>query len=112
VDEYVRRLTAQRGAEPWFLFREPGTPPVETLFSSPAGRRIVERAFLRAGAFLHLNCATAPHQRPLGYEVLESLGFGSLFITYRNIANNCPLAFWWSRNPDVWYPLFPRRVNT
>lgn len=111
VEEYVRRLTAARGGEPWFLFREPDTPPIETLFSSPSGRGIVERAFLRAGAFLHLNCATARHQRPLGYEVLESLGFGSLFVTYRNIANNCPLALWWSRDPDVWYPLFPRRVN-
>lgn len=111
VDEYVSRLVTARGGEPWFLFREPGTPPFETLFSSPSGRRIVERALLRAGAFLHLNCAVAPHQRPLGYEVLESLGFGSLFVTYRNIANNCPLALWWSRNPDVWYPLFPRRVN-
>lgn len=112
VTEYVRRLTSARGGEPWFLFREPGTPPTETLFSSPSGRRIVERALLRAGAFLHLNCATAPHQRPLGYEVLESLGFGSLFVTYRNIANNCPLALWWSRDPAVWYPLFPRRVNS
>jgi len=60
----------------------------------------------------------APSMRPLGFEKLESLGFGSLFITYRNIANNCPLALWYG-NPDyspphplgLWYPLFPRRSS-
>ena len=54
----------------------------------------------------------------MGYEFLESLGFGSVFITYRNIANNCPLALWWgdtsfppSHPFSKWYPLFPRKVN-
>ena len=56
--------------------------------------------------------------RPMGYEYLESLGFGSVFITYRNIANNCPLVLWWgdtTYSPNhpfsSWYPLFPRKVN-
>ncbi|MCC2668435.1 MAG: hypothetical protein K0Q72_906 [Armatimonadetes bacterium] len=111
-DEYVRRLGEAPGGAPWFLFRDPGTPPAETFFSSPEGREVVERAFLRAGAFLALNYTTGRSQRPLGYEVLESLGFGSLFVTYRNIANNCPLALWWSHHPDTWYPLLPRRSST
>lgn len=92
------------------LFRDPATPRTETLFSSREARRRVERAFLDAGAYLALASARQPHLRPLGYEVLETLGFGTLFLTYRNIANNCPLALWW-RQPGVWYPLFPRKVR-
>jgi hypothetical protein len=54
--------------------------------------------------------------RPLGYDYLKSLGFGAILVTYRNIANNCPLALWWG-DPNkayplnAWYPLFPRIVN-
>ena len=56
--------------------------------------------------------------RPLGFMKLVSLGFGTFFVTYRNIANNCPLVLWWG-DPDfpmthpigIWYPLFPRRRN-
>ena len=41
--------------------------------------------------------------------ILESLGFGSLVVTFRNCPNNAPLALWAG---DPWYPLFPRRTNT
>jgi hypothetical protein len=54
----------------------------------------------------------------MGFEYFESLGFGSVFITYRNIANNCPLVLWWgdtnyhpSHPFSKWYPLFPRKGN-
>ena len=40
-----------------------------------------------------------------------------MFITYRNIANSCPLALWYGdeayRPPHPlgrWYPLFPRKT--
>ena len=54
----------------------------------------------------------------MGYEYLESFGFGATFISYRNIANNCPLALWWG-DPDApashpfskWYPLFSHKAN-
>lgn len=101
------------------LFRPNGTPTQETLFSTPEARDIVESAFLRKGAFIvSLPKNRQPSMRPMGYEYLESLGFGSIFITYRNIANNCPLVLWWgdtsypSSHPfSKWYPLFPRKVN-
>lgn len=102
------------------LYRPDGLPGEETLFSSPEARRIVERAFLRKGVLL----ATAGSQRaesirPLGFEKIGSLGFGTFFITYRNIANNCPLVLWWG-DPELpathplgrWYPLFPRSINS
>ena len=42
------------------------------------------------------------YQRPLGNMVLQTLGFGALIVTFRNCANNCPLAFWVD---SPWYPL-------
>jgi len=101
------------------LFRSNMIPHTETLFSSPEARNIVETAFLRKGAYIaSLPKNRQPSMRPMGYEYLESLGFGAVFVTYRNIANNCPLVLWWgdtSYHPShpfsKWYPLFPRKVN-
>lgn len=101
------------------LFRQDNIPFKETLFSCPQHRDIVEKAFLKKGAYI---CSLPKNRqnsmRPMGYEYLESLGFGSMFITYRNIANNCPLVLWWgdtnypqSHPFSKWYPLFPRKVN-
>ncbi|MDJ0846472.1 phosphoribosyltransferase-like protein [Crocosphaera sp.] len=101
------------------IFRSNGVPQKETIFSSPESRNIVEKAFLKAGAYIvSLPREAKPEMRPMGYEKLDSLGFGAFFITYRNIANNCPLALWWGDTsyPDShpfskWYPLFPRQIN-
>ena len=54
--------------------------------------------------------------KPLGYSLFDP-GFGSMFVTYRNCPNNCPLALWYG-NPEYpsnhpfsrWYPLFPRKT--
>ena len=48
-------------------------------------------------------------QRPLGNSLLETLGFGSLIVTFRNCPNNAPLPLWVG-NP--WHPLFPRTTNS
>jgi len=73
---------------------------------------------LRKGAYIvSLPQSPDPTMRPMGYQVFDSLGFGALVFTYRNIANNCPLVLWWG-NPEMpaghpfsrWYPLFPRRT--
>ena len=78
-------------------------------FSSEEGRHLLEQEFLKAGVRIRDMC---PHlkdyQRPLGNSVLETLGFGSLLVTFRNCPNNAPLALWAG---DPWYPLFPRRTN-
>jgi hypothetical protein len=78
-------------------------------FSSEAGRHMLEQEFLKAGLYIRTIC---PHlnnyQRPLGNMKLDTLGFGSLFVTFRNCPNNCPLALWVGA---PWYPLFPRKIN-
>lgn len=79
------------------------------LFSSEAGRHALEQALLIAGVRVRERCTALPAQhRPLGYHALETLGFGSMLITYRNCPNNAPIALW-AGSP--WYPLFPRRTN-
>ena len=86
-------------------------------FSSVNGRQLLEREFLRAGQTIR-GFASNPSQRlkPLGYSPFDP-GFGSLFVTYRNCPNNCPLALWYGdpSRPDTqplgrWYPLFPRKT--
>jgi len=80
------------------------------IFSSDAGRQLLEEEFLKAGVRIRQMC---PHlnqyQRPLGNMILDTLGFGSLIVTFRNCPNNAPLAFWAG---DPWYPLFQRTTNS
>ena len=89
--------------------RTPGNIGDGKIFSSDAGRQVLEREFLIAGVRIREMC---PHlnryQRPLGNTLLDTLGFGSLVVTFRNCPNNAPLALWAG---DPWYPLFPRTTN-
>jgi len=89
--------------------RRPGGLGVQNFFSSEEGRDVLEQEFLKAGARIREMC---PHlnkyQRPLGNMVLETLGFGSTLVTFRNCPNNAPLVLWAG---DPWYPLFPRKTN-
>ncbi len=80
------------------------------IFSSDAGRQLLEAEFLKAGVRIRQMCPHLNHyQRPLGNMILDTLGFGSLIVTFRNCPNNAPLAFWAG---DPWYPLFPRTTNS
>ena len=113
VNTYVSNLQTRLEQQNWpthNLFRYSSVASQETLFSSLEARRIVERAFLKKGIDIITACRTiAPSMRPLGFIKVSSLGFGTFFVTYRNIANNCPLVLWWS--VGNWYPLFPRKTN-
>lgn len=80
------------------------------IFSCDPGRRVLETEFLKAGAKIRQMCPQlGAYQRPLGNMVLDTLGFGSLIVTYRNCPNSAPLALW-AGSP--WYPLFPRATNS
>lgn len=80
------------------------------IFSSDAGRQLLEEEFLKAGVRIRQMCPhLSKYQRPLGNMVLDTLGFGSLIVTFRNCPNNAPLALWAG---DPWYPLFPRTTNS
>lgn len=89
---------------------------VDKFCSSKQARECLETEFLKVGADLVMSAENYSNSvRPMGFSKLESIGFGSMFITYRNISNNCPLALWYG---DInagdytplgkWYPLFPR----
>ena len=89
--------------------RKPGSLGEKAFFSSKEGRHILEQEFLKAGVRIRSMCPYLnDNQRPLGNSVLETLGFGSLLVTFRNCPNNAPLALWAG---DPWYPLFPRKTN-
>ena len=78
-------------------------------FSSDVGRNLLEQEFLKTGCAIRSICPNLnQYQRPLGNMVLQTFGFGALIVTFRNCANNCPLAFWVD---SPWYPLFPRKTN-
>ena len=86
-------------------------------FATEQGRQLLEREFLNAG--LHIQSLANypnPQLKPLGFYRFQP-GFGSLFVTYRNCPNNCPLALWYgdpSYGPNhplgQWYPLLPRKT--
>jgi hypothetical protein len=80
------------------------------LYSSDKGRQLLEWEFLKAGVRIREQSPKlGDTQRPLGHMTLETLGFGSLVVTFRNCPNNAPLALWCGH---PWYPLFPRATNS
>lgn len=103
TQEYVNGMTHAP------VLRKPGNVGENKFFSSEEGRHLLEQELLKAGTRIRSMCPYLNvYQRPLGNMVLETLGFGSLLVTFRNCPNNCPLAFWAG---DPWYPLFPRKTN-
>jgi hypothetical protein len=103
TQQYVKSLKYQPE------LRKPGSLGENAFFSSEDGRSVLEQELLKAGVKIRSeNPYLNVYQRPLGNMVLETLGFGSLLVTFRNCPNNCPLAFWAA---DPWYPLFPRKTN-
>jgi hypothetical protein len=111
-DPHVQRLLAAL-AELGHPARQRTVPTTAAnkVFSSEAGRTVLEQEFLKVGA--KIKYELCPHLKenhwPLGYDVFKCVGFGSLVVTYRNCPNNCPLALWAG---DPWFPLFPRKTNT
>lgn len=95
------------------ITRTPGGP--STIFSSEAGRQVLESEFMKAGVRIRSKIQSPKARvRPLGYSSFGA-GFGSLVVTYRNCPNNCPLPLWWG-DPNAtggalrWYPLLPRKT--
>ena len=107
-DEGVKAYVAGMRFSP--NLRTAGHVGGNSIFSSDAGRQLLEEEFLKAGVRIRQMC---PHliqyQRPLGNMILDTLGFGSLIVTFRNCPNNAPLALWAG---DPWSPLFQRTTNS
>lgn len=90
--------------------RNPGHVGEKGVFSTDEARQLLEEQFLKAGVRIRNMCRHLnKYQRPLGNSVLETLGFGSLVVSFRNCPNNAPLALWAG---DPWVPLFPRTTNS
>ena len=92
------------------ILRDSGKIGKLEIFSSDEGRQILEQEFLKVGIRIRKQCPKLNKlQRPLGNMTLDTLGFGSLIVTFRNCPNNAPLALWVGK---PWYPLFPRVINS
>src|SRR5690606_13042011 len=106
VNNYLNSIDASANADR--AYRPTHKPAEEKLFSSPASRNRLETLFLVKGIEILSRVGELKVQqiRPLGYTVKshKTFGLGTLFFTYRNIPNNCPIVFWWGSNN--WKPLF------
>ena len=107
LDYFARLNTGEYG-----VFREVGRPLTEEFFSSPDNRRRFENILLAKGLEI-LNSVSVQKEnvRPLGFTLpsQKNFGFGTLCFTWRNIANNTPLVFWYSS--PIWIPLFEKRAS-
>lgn len=96
----------------------------DRLFSNSRDRYRFEKIFYFYGKNMIGQCENpAPNLKPLGYSIISYLGFGNMFIFYRNISNNSPLALWYGNTNEYlsgnffgnvlgrFYPLFPRKTN-
>ncbi|MFA6031434.1 MAG: hypothetical protein WC889_00845 [Myxococcota bacterium] len=107
-DEGVKAYVAGMRYPP--NLRTSGNVGENGIFSSDVGRQLLEEEFLKAGVRIRQMCPHLNHyQRPLGNMILDTLGFGSLIVTFRNCPNNAPLALWAG---DPWHPLFQRTTNS
>ncbi|HYK55748.1 MAG TPA: hypothetical protein VEV15_04665, partial [Flavisolibacter sp.] len=106
VTNYFDGLTVSNKEE--HAYRLANKPAAESFYSSPANRIRFENILLQKGIEL-LNAAATlkPNHRPLGMvsPSYKTFGTGTLFFTWRNISNTCPVVFWW-KSAD-WKPLFP-----
>jgi len=107
--EYLAGLEAENDSVP--AFRPSNLPKKETFFSSQENRIKLEKIFLEKGIELLDKVQTENpdrRKRPLGDTVRshKTFGTGTLFFTWRNISNTCPLVFWWDVPGHNWTPLF------
>lgn len=94
-----------------FECRAPGNKGSSPIFADDTQKQLIEQAMLVRGCQIRRECGSLPDRaRPLGYQTLDSFGFGSMVVTYRNCPNNCPLALWVQQAE---FPaLLPRKTNT
>lgn len=107
--EYIKNLNTDYTKSPP-IFRLEHLPLKETFFSSKENRNKFEKIILDKGLELLQNIKKVnpdPRKRPLGhtFKSYKSLGTGTLFFTWRNISNTCPIVFWWDVG-HYWTPLF------
>jgi len=108
VNDYINSLHEDAVRHDAFTYRNPQYPAEEKFYSSPENRKRFEKILLTKGIKIlsqanHLE----KNHRPLGctFPSFKTFGTGTMFFTWRNISNTCPVVYWWkSAN---WQPLFP-----
>ncbi|WP_418262784.1 hypothetical protein [Flavobacterium faecale] len=98
--------------QPDKAYRKGTQPSQEAFFSSRANRNRLEQIFLDKGIEIisKIQDKSIKHKhRPLGktYPSYKTFGTGTLFFTWRNISNTCPIVFWWDNPAHNWKGLFP-----
>lgn len=93
-------------------FRNSSDPFKETFFSSKENRLRLEKVFLDKGLMIIASIqdeASRLKHKPLGktYQSYKTFGTGTLFFTWRNISNTCPIVLWWDNPAHNWQGLFP-----
>lgn len=94
-----------------FYYRPENVPDEENLYSNKENRERYEKIIAEICIDIYNSSDTLldnTRPRPLGYglRLENSLGFGTLFFTWRNAPYNTPLIFWYGHHG--WYPLFRR----
>ncbi|MCO6175484.1 hypothetical protein NHF50_10555 [Flavobacterium sp. NRK F10] len=94
-----------------FYYRPNDVPDEENLYSSKENRERYEKIISEICIDIYnqsQNLKNNIRARPLGYglRLENSLGFGTLFFTWRNAPYNTPLIYWYGHNG--WNPLFKR----
>lgn len=105
VDKYAKDKNYGRSLSEFY--RTAGTPEKEVLFSSRETRQRFENIMLLKGIEILGKAHTSVKNiRALGFSLpsQKDFGFGTLCFTWRNIANNTPLVFWYSGGQ--FFPLF------
>ena len=93
-------------------YRRQFQPNKETFFTSKENRLRIEQIFLDKGIEIINQIQDEESKRkhrPLGktYPGYKTFGTGTLFFTWRNISNTCPIVFWWDNPAHHWKGLFP-----
>lgn len=93
-------------------YRKITQPNNETFFSSKENRLHLEKIFLDKGIEIINQIQDEESKRkhrPLGktYPGYKTFGTGTLFFTWRNISNTCPVVLWWDVPAHNWRGLFP-----
>lgn len=107
IESWANSHAESRGFESYKpdFYRNEISP--EKFYSSIENRKRLELIFLKKGVeILNSSNVTKTNIRPLGFSLpaYKDFGFGALVFTWRNIANNTPLVFWYdSKN---FTPLF------
>lgn len=108
---YLNSLTGHAERHRDIAYRPANLPLIETFFSSKENRIRLESIFLNKGIEIILRIKDESKQknhRPLGktYPSYHTFGTGTMFFTWRNISNTCPIVLWWDVPAHNWKPLF------